>query len=139
MEKEAILKSYKLFLKTCNFDIQILIQSNKKDINNIINNILINKKDESEKIKDIKNNYCKYIKNLNQENISSSKNFFILIKKISPKTALNNVEEEINSEYIKIQECLARCGNKVLEVSSIEEIIEIFKSFFIAQDYIKHK
>lgn len=29
LEKEAILNSYKTFLKTCNFDIQILIQSNK--------------------------------------------------------------------------------------------------------------
>lgn len=32
LEKEAILNSYKLFLKTCNFDIQILIQSNKEYI-----------------------------------------------------------------------------------------------------------
>ena len=29
LEKEAILNSYKVFLKTCNFDIQILIQSSK--------------------------------------------------------------------------------------------------------------
>ena len=29
LEKEAILNSYKLFLKTCNFNMQILIQSNK--------------------------------------------------------------------------------------------------------------
>ena len=34
LEKEAILNSYKIFLKTCNFDIQILIQSNKKDLSN---------------------------------------------------------------------------------------------------------
>ena len=32
LEKEAILNSYKIFLKTCNFDIQILIQSNKEDL-----------------------------------------------------------------------------------------------------------
>ncbi len=31
LEKEAILNSYKLFLKTCNFNFQILIQSNKED------------------------------------------------------------------------------------------------------------
>ena len=29
LEKQAILNSYKIFLKTCNFDIQILIQSSK--------------------------------------------------------------------------------------------------------------
>ena len=32
LEKESILNSYKIFLKTCNFDIQILIQSNKEYI-----------------------------------------------------------------------------------------------------------
>lgn len=32
LEKEAILNSYKIFLKTCNFDLQILIQSNKEYI-----------------------------------------------------------------------------------------------------------
>ena len=39
LEKEAILNSYKIFLKTCNFDIQILIQSNKKDLSKHISNI----------------------------------------------------------------------------------------------------
>ena len=32
LEKEAILNSYKIFLKTCNFDIQILIQSCKENL-----------------------------------------------------------------------------------------------------------
>ena len=32
LEKEGILNSYKTFLKTCGFDIQILIQSNKEDL-----------------------------------------------------------------------------------------------------------
>ena len=46
-EKEAILNSYKIFLKTCNFDIQILIQSNKEDLSHHISNIRknISKKD----------------------------------------------------------------------------------------------
>ena len=39
LEKEAILNSYKIFLKTCNFDIQILIQSNKEDLSKNISNI----------------------------------------------------------------------------------------------------
>ena len=32
LEKNSILNSYKIFLKTCNFNIQILIQSNKEDL-----------------------------------------------------------------------------------------------------------
>ena len=39
IEKESILNSYKIFLKTCNFDIQILIQSNREDLNQIISQI----------------------------------------------------------------------------------------------------
>ena len=40
LEKESILNSYKIFLKTCNFNIQILIQSNKEDLNNHISGII---------------------------------------------------------------------------------------------------
>lgn len=32
LEKEGILNSYKTFLKTCNFDMQLIIQSNKEDL-----------------------------------------------------------------------------------------------------------
>ena len=39
LEKESILNSYKVFLKTCNFDIQILIQSKKEDLSEHIENI----------------------------------------------------------------------------------------------------
>ena len=39
LEKEAILNSYKIFLKTCNFNIQILIQSSKVDLSDHIKNI----------------------------------------------------------------------------------------------------
>ena len=36
LEKEAILNSYKLFLKVCDFDIQILIQSRKENLDSHI-------------------------------------------------------------------------------------------------------
>ena len=39
LEKESILNSYKIFLKTCNFNIQILIQSTKEDLSHHIFNI----------------------------------------------------------------------------------------------------
>ena len=39
LEKKSILNSYKTFLKTCNFDIQILIQSNKENLSDHINKI----------------------------------------------------------------------------------------------------
>lgn len=46
LEKNSILKSYKEFLKICNFDIQILIQSNKEDLSFIISKINKNKKEK---------------------------------------------------------------------------------------------
>ena len=49
LEKEAILNSYKMFLKTCDFDIQILIQSKKEDLSrhfSIIKNNLKNNKNK---------------------------------------------------------------------------------------------
>jgi len=39
LEKQAILNSYKTFLKTCNFDIQIIVQSNKEDLSKNISQI----------------------------------------------------------------------------------------------------
>lgn len=48
LEKEAILNSYKIFLKTCNFNIQILIQSSKVDLSDHIKNIRKNVTKKSE-------------------------------------------------------------------------------------------
>ena len=36
LEKKSIINSYKIFLKTCNFPIQILIQSKKENLDNHI-------------------------------------------------------------------------------------------------------
>ena len=55
LEKEAILNSFKLFLKTCDFDMQILIQSRKEDLNSYISQI--KSQIEIEKNEKIKNNF----------------------------------------------------------------------------------
>ena len=49
MEKESILNSYKIFLKTCNFDIQILIQSKKEDLSKHISCVEFQKNNENKK------------------------------------------------------------------------------------------
>ena len=67
LEKEAILNSYKIFLKTCNFDIQILIQSNKKDLSNHISKIKEKNKEEKENIKILSEKYTNYIKKINEQ------------------------------------------------------------------------
>ena len=66
LEKEAILNSYKIFLKTCNFNIQILIQSNKEDLSQHILNIQKNiQKKKNKYLKEISENNIKIIQNLN--------------------------------------------------------------------------
>lgn len=135
LEKEAILISYKNFLKTCDFDIQILIQSKKEDISKMISQIK-NENDSNSKIQEIKENYINYILQINQEKNSASKNFYIIIRK---KVDISKAEDFINEEskayeylnecYFKVKETLTRCGNVVNEVNSKKDIMKIFSSF----------
>jgi hypothetical protein len=140
LEKEAILNSYKLFLKTCNFDIQILIQSNKEDLSKHISKINSQKNIENENIKKISENYIQYIKKLNKNKKSSNKRFFIIIKNYSNKEIEKTEEmiiEELNDNFFKIKECLARCGNVVKDISEKEKIINLLYSFINTRMYIK--
>ena len=132
LEKEAILNSYKIFLKTCQFDIQILIQSKKENLSKNISKIQKNNLNEkNNKILNYKNNYINFINEINIDKKSSSKNFFIIIKHENK----NNIENEnvifndLNDKYFKIKECLSRCGNIVYDFQKKEEIIFIIKSF----------
>ena len=130
LEKEAILNSYKIFLKTCNFDIQILIQSNKENLEKHISNVNIQKEKENEKINKIANNYIKYIEELNKNKKSSNKKFYIIIKnKILNEKIEENIIEDLNEKYFKIKESLARCGNIVKDINEKEKIEKIILSF----------
>ena len=133
LEKEAILNSYKTFLKTCNFDIQIIVQSNKEDLSKNISKIHESLKSEKENILEISNNYIEYIKKLNQKKESSKKRFFILLKNSNKKNQINynenNIINDLNEKFFKIKECLIRCGNDVINIDNKEETIIILESF----------
>ena len=135
LEKQAILNSYKIFLKTCDFDLQILIQSNKENLNNHIFNIEKNiPKKENNYLKNISENYIKYIKKINSLNKASSKDFYIIISsKIESRENIEIneiIENELKEKYFKIKECLSRCGNDVYEIFNSKEILKLFYSFF---------
>lgn len=130
LEKETILKSFKTFLKTCNFDMQILIQSKKEDLTNHIEKIKeIQKKENNKIINKYANNYIEFIKQKNIKNKSASKNIYLIINN---KTENNeeNIFQELNEKYFKIKECLSRCGNNVTEIEEKEELKNILFSFF---------
>ena len=141
LEKSSILNSYKAFLKTINFDIQIIIQSNKEDLSKHINQI--KKQNEKEKslnnynIVNLSRKYISYINKKNKEKNSSSKNFYVLIK------SQNNLEnsksviiQDLKDKYLKIKDSLSRCGNIVEEIKSKNEIEEIFFSFLNVKKYL---
>ena len=124
LEKKSILNSYKIFLKTCNFNIEILIQSKREDLEKHINNIRKNT--------NIKEN--KYLEKLANENItkkSSTKEYYIIISKNKENNIIDDIiKNELKENFFKIKECLSRCGNQVNEISSKDEIIKILYSFF---------
>ena len=135
LEKKSILNSYKTFLKTCNFNIQILIQSSKENLEknniNILNNI---QKKENKYLKKIGEEYIKYLKNISITKKSSSKNYYIILSnnKINIKNEIQSnemIKSDLKEKYFKIKECLSRCGNSVIEINKENEAIEIIYSF----------
>lgn len=135
LEKQAILNSYQIFLKTCNFDIQILVQSSKEYLEKNIFNIKKNlQKKENKYLEKISQDYIEYINKINTSKKSSSKNFYIIIsKKISEEQEYNEtfeiIKNDLKEKYFKIKECLSRCGNSVFEVDTKEECLKIIDSF----------
>lgn len=140
LEKEAILNSYKIFLKTCNFNLQILIQSNKEDLSQHISNIKNSVKKENNKIKEISEEYINYLNKLNINKKSAIKNFYIIIKKDKKNIEKNNLEniknmeniifDELNDNYLKIKDTLSRCGNLIFDINNKEVCKNILFSFF---------
>lgn len=137
LEKEAILNSYKIFLKTCNFDIQILIQSSKENLSKHISQIKEKNINQNNKnILELSNNYIQFIENFNQTKKSSTKNFYIILKKFpeNKNKEINELIEKnlinnLNDEYFILKECIMRCGNRVVEINEKEESKKIIKSF----------
>ena len=139
LEKKTILNSYKIFLKTCNFDIQILIQSNKEDLSQHIFNIKKNiQKKENKYLKEISENYIKFIQKLNYSKNSASKDFYLIIsnEKIENFNSIEIIENDLKEKYFKIKECLSRCGNDVSEINNKEDVIKIFYSLLNTRKFL---
>lgn len=135
LEKESILNSYKIFLKTCNFDMQILIQSKKEDLTAHIENIQkISQKENNKIIKEYSKKYLEFIKEKNNKNKSASKNIYLIIKNNTDNLE-ENIIQELNEKYFKIKDCLIRCGNVVFECDKTETKNILF-SFFNLKKFL---
>ena len=142
LEKEAILNSYKIFLKTCNFNFQILIQSNKEDLSNHFSQIINNLNQEEKNIQEISNKYINYIKELNNNKKSSSKNYYIIINYENKNNDNIDVDsyatEDLNNKYFKIKDCLSRCGNTAIDILDKKQIVKIIFSFINTRIYFNN-
>ena len=141
LEKKTILNSYKILLKTCNFNIQILIQSNKEDLSQHISNIEKNiDKKENKYLKEISENYVKFIQNLNYSRSSASKDFYLIIsnENLENFDSIEIIENDLKEKYFKIKECLSRCGNDVIELNNKKIILKIFYSLLNTRKFLKN-
>ena len=141
LEKKTILNSYKILLKTCNFNIQILIQSNKEDLSQHISNIEKNiQKKENKYLKEISENYIKFIQTLNYSRNSASKDFYLIISNENSDNFNSKeiIENDLKEKYFKIKECLSRCGNDVIELNNKNEIFKIFYSLLNTRKFLNN-
>lgn len=136
LEKKTILNSYKAFLKICNFNMQILIQSKKENLKKHLFILEQEKnKNTTEKNDNLYKAHINYMKKINSENCSSSKNFYIIVHqndelKENPNKEIEKIIiENLNEKYFKIKENLSKCGNFIYEIEKTETI-DIFYSFF---------
>ncbi len=143
LEKEAILNSYKIFLKTCDFNFQILIQSNKVDLSNHFSQINDNLIQEEKNIQEISKKYIENIKELNNNKKSSSKNYYIILEYINKNSEIVDIEasatENLNNKYFKIKDGLSRCGNIAIDINDKNQIKDILFSFFNTRIYANNK
>ena len=142
LEKNTILNSYKSFLKTYDFDIQILIQSNKQDLSSHIKKINKNiQKKENKYLSELSENYIKFIQKKNYSKNFSSKDFYLIISnnKMEKTNSIEVIENDLKEKYFKIKDGLLRCGNIVLEISDKKDIIEIFNLFLNTKKYLINK
>ena len=117
-EKETIIYQYKTFLKTCNFDMQIMIYSKKNELDSHIKNITdVMKFEECETLKDLG---YEYIKNIKEKTIKTTitRRFFIIFyaeingnKNLSREIAI----ADLNEKTLKIKRTLGKCGNEIID------------------------
>ena len=130
--QHSILNSYKILLKTCNFNLQILIHTNKEDISKIVSNV---KKSNNDSISIISKKYIEFLNKINSEKQTSTKNYYIIIDEQSEieNENLANIYYMLNEKYFKIKECLNKCGNQVKECKK-EDVIKVLH-FFLNTNY----
>ena len=117
-EREAILESYKRFLKSCNFDMQIVMQSQITDVSKHFLRVK-RLREEEDCLKEMAEDYIRFVQEVTSSKRNVSRKFYLVIK------GDNHIEENVS----KVREGLAACGNFVQECTT-DKIIFIMKNCF---------
>ena len=133
-------KNYEKLIVTNNITLLDFISLKKQDLSKHVSCVEFQKNNENKKIQKISQQYIDYITELNKKKKSSTKNFYIIIKKSNINKDINNFEsiicDELNEKFLKIKDCLSRCGNNVINILEKEEIKKILFSFLNSQKFI---
>lgn len=117
LEQQAILEGYKLFLKRCNFNMQIIIQTQKKNLEEYIKNMKSKTKDND--MRENVNDYIDFVKDMVHQKQVVSKNFYIVVD-----TTNINAEDV----FVKMKEGLSLCDNQI-EKCDYDETIKVIKNY----------
>lgn len=117
IEQNAILYSFENFLKICDFDFQIFMQTQKADLQLHIKEVQKCILYENELL-DMANDYINFIQSLSSTYNSMSRKFFIILKTDDNETNLN-----------KIKVGLMNCGNTIRVCKKVE-IEKILRNCF---------
>lgn len=114
-EKRAILEAYKQFLKLCDFDMQIIIQTDSVNIENHFSKIDAFKREEPD-LASMAEDYKNLIKSITKERESISRKFYIVTSNKN-----TNVKEKLSTSIMN-------CGN-MLEECSNSETMQVIKRY----------
>ena len=135
LEKKTILNSYKSFLKTCNFNLQILIQSKKEDLTSHLQKIsYLNI--QNEKMDLYRQNYINYLKKVSSENKSSNKEFYLILKvpiendRDENENMFKIAENKLLENFNKVKDTLSRTGTIIKQIDSYKDIEILLKEMY---------
>ncbi len=117
-EQISILESYKRFLKQCNFEMQIIVQACKSDVESHVQNVQKYSFGNT-KLEAISKNYINLINSIIENKKSIVRRFFIILK----------VDKNISENIERIISGLSNCGNEVTVCDS-NQIKAVFKNYF---------
>lgn len=127
-EQEEILYKYKTFLNSCNFEVQILIQSKRGNLDNHISKI--EEKIELEENEETKRLMYEYIDMVKNDMIKTSitKKFYIVFFSSENAVTKEQVISDLTEKTLKIKNSISKCGNSIKEFSQ-REIVNILYTY----------